>query len=112
MLLPSAYETAAASWWDTLYPANALANGQWWIMANQHGDNGGLELLGGSQVIAPDGTVAAAAPRGKPAGDDGCHYLVARLPLRESLARAAQESGPLLAGRRPALYSALTAPPR
>ena len=69
VLLPCAYETAAAPWWDTLYPANALANGQWWIMANQHGDNGGIELLGGSQVIAPDGTVAAAAPRGKPAGD-------------------------------------------
>lgn len=112
VLLPSAYETAAAPWWDTLYPASALANGQWWIMANQHGDNGGLELLGGSQVIAPDGTVAAAAPRGKSAADDICHYLIARLPLRESLAQAAQESGPLLAGRRPALYSALTAQPR
>lgn len=71
-------------------------------MANQHGDNGGLELLGGSQVIALDGTVAAAARQ-------VCRYLVARLPLRESLSRAAQESGPLLACRRPALYAALTA---
>jgi predicted amidohydrolase len=44
VLLPSAYETAAAPWWDTLYPASALANGQWWIMANQHGDNGGPVL--------------------------------------------------------------------
>jgi predicted amidohydrolase len=77
-------------------------------MANQHGDNGGLELLGGSQVIAPDGTVAAAAPRGKPTADGGCRYLVARLPLRAALARAARESGPLLAGRRPSLYAALT----
>jgi predicted amidohydrolase len=107
VLLPSAYETAAAPWWDTLYPASALANGQWWIMANQHGDNGGLELLGGSQVIAPDGTVAAAAPRGKATAGDGCRYLITRLPLRESLSRAAQESAPLLACRRPALYSAL-----
>jgi len=107
VLLPAAYETAAAPWWDTLYPANAMANGQWWIMANQHGDNGGLELLGGSQVIAPDGTVAAAAPRGKSTADAGCRYLIARLPLRESLARAARESGPLLACRRSALYSAL-----
>ena len=107
VLLPAAYETAAATWWDTLYPANALANGQWWVMANQHGDNGGLELLGGSQVIAPDGTVAVAAPRGKLSATDSCHYLVTRLPLRESLARAATESGPLLSSRRPALYSAL-----
>jgi predicted amidohydrolase len=53
VLLPSAYETAAAPWWDTLYPASALASGQWWIMANQHGDNGGLELLGGSQESGP-----------------------------------------------------------
>jgi predicted amidohydrolase len=107
VLLPSAYETAAAPWWDTLYPASALANGQWWIMANQHGDNGGLELLGGSQVIAPDGTVTAAAPRGKQAASDGCTYLIARLALRDSLSRAAQDSGPLLACRRPALYAAL-----
>lgn len=107
VLLPAAYETAAAPWWDTLYPANALANGQWWIMANQHGDNGGLELLGGSQVIAPDGTVAAAAPRGKATAGDGCRYLVTRLPLRESLARAAREGGPLLASRRPELYGSL-----
>ena len=107
VLLPSAYETAAAPWWDTLYPANALANGQWWIMANQHGDNGGATLLGGSQVIAPDGTVTAAAPRGKQTAADGCTYLVTRLPLRDSLSRAAQDSGPLLAGRRPALYGAL-----
>jgi predicted amidohydrolase len=35
VLHPSAYERAAESWWDTLYPANALANGQWWILANQ-----------------------------------------------------------------------------
>jgi predicted amidohydrolase len=109
VLLPSAYETAAAPWWDTLYPANALANGQWWIMANQHGDNGGLELLGGSQVIAPDGTVAATAPHGKQAATDGCHYLIARLPLRDSLARAAEDSAPLLTSRRPALYRPLTA---
>jgi predicted amidohydrolase len=64
VLLPCAYETAAATWWDILYPANALANGQWWLMANQHGDNGGLELLGGSQIVGPDGSVHAAAPRG------------------------------------------------
>lgn len=103
VLLPSAYESAAATWWDILYPANALANGQWWLMANQHGDNGGLELLGGSQVIGPDGVVRAAAPRG-PAVAGECSYLVYRLPLRESLRQARAESGALLSGRRPELY--------
>jgi hypothetical protein len=73
-------------------------------------DNGGLELLGGSQVIAPDGAVVAAAPRGKPTADGGCRHLVVTLPLRESLARAARESGPLLVCRRPPLYSGLVTP--
>lgn len=107
VLLPSAYESAASTWWDTLYPANALANGQWWIMANQHGDNGGLELLGGSQVISPSGAVVAAAPRGKAGAGPGVSYLIARIPLRESLGRAAADGGPLLSCRRPALYGSL-----
>ncbi len=76
-------------------------------MANQHGDNGGIELLGGSQVIAPDGTVAAALPRGKEAATDSCACLISRLPLRDALTRAAGESGALLACRRPGLYTAL-----
>jgi predicted amidohydrolase len=56
---PAAYEVAAETWWDILYPANALANGQWWVMANQCGD----ELLGKSKVIGPDGTIVAQAGR-------------------------------------------------
>jgi predicted amidohydrolase len=103
VLLPCAYETAAATWWDILYPANALANGQWWLMANQHGDNGRLDLLGGSQIVGPDGSVRAAAPRG-PETAGQCSFLVYRLPLRESLRQARAESGPLLSGRRPELY--------
>ncbi len=62
VLVPAAYETGAASWWRTLYPAHALSNGQWWVMANQCGANPGGELLGESQVIAPDGEVVARAP--------------------------------------------------
>jgi predicted amidohydrolase len=99
VLLPAAYELGTQRWWDILYPANALANGQWWIMANQHGG----ELFGGSQIIAPDGSVAAAAPR----DDDSPGHLVATIALRESLRAAAAECEPMLAGRRPALYGAL-----
>ena len=61
VLLPSAYETGAAKWWRTLYPAHALSNGQWWVMANQCGTNPGGELLGESQVISPEGEVVARA---------------------------------------------------
>ena len=54
---PSAYELAAESWWDTLYPANALTNGLWWISVNQCGTNGGTTQLGASRVISPQGTI-------------------------------------------------------
>jgi predicted amidohydrolase len=59
--LPSAYETGARSWWRTLYPAHALSNGQWWVMANQCGAHPSGELLGESQIIAPDGEVVVRA---------------------------------------------------
>jgi len=62
VIAPCAYEIGAESWWDILYPANALVNGQWWVMANQCGG----ELFGKSKVIAPDGTIVAQAGR---AGD-------------------------------------------
>ena len=63
VLHPSAYENAAENWWDTIYPAQALCNGQWWISANQHGGSGADRMLGGSRIIAPDGRTVAAAPR-------------------------------------------------
>jgi predicted amidohydrolase len=63
VLHPSAYESAAENWWDTIYPAQALCNGQWWISANQHGGSGTDRMLGGSRIIAPDGRTVAAAPR-------------------------------------------------
>ena len=59
----SAYEVAAARWWDLLHPAQALAHGQWWLMANQCGGTGRNALLGGSRVLHPDGSVVAEAPR-------------------------------------------------
>lgn len=60
---PSAYEVAAASWWDRLYPAHALLNGQWWISANQCGTNGGVTQLGGSRILSPLGDTVAEAVR-------------------------------------------------
>ena len=79
---PAAYETAAESWWDVLYPANALANGQWWVMANQCGG----ALLGKSRIIAPDGSIAAQASRvGE--GDD-TELLVATVDLHAGIREA------------------------
>ena len=62
---PSAYEVAAQSWWDTLYPANALANGLWWISVNQCGTNGGTTQLGASRVISPNGVIVHESVRAR-----------------------------------------------
>jgi predicted amidohydrolase len=101
VLLPAAYETAAERWWDLLYPAQALGNAQWWVMANQCGDNGSIEFLGGSRVIAPDGEVVASLPR---TGSRGVEYLVTEIKLAQRLHAARQEAGVLLADRRPDVY--------
>jgi len=63
VLQPNGYESAAAGYWDLLYPAAALANAQWWVLANQCGTNATSELLGASSVIAPDGSIEAQASR-------------------------------------------------
>jgi predicted amidohydrolase len=90
---PAAYEVAAESWWDVLYPANALVNGQWWLMANQCGD----ELLGKSRIIAPDGTVAAQAAR---VGEgDATELLVASVDLERGIREAERTAGALWADR-------------
>jgi predicted amidohydrolase len=94
VLHPSAYEAAAQTWWDTIYPAQALCNGQWWISANLHGGTGADRMLGGSRVIAPDGRVVAAAPRH---GDlvPTPELLVADLAIGDELATAAASGSPL-----------------
>jgi predicted amidohydrolase len=92
---PSAYEREVETWWDTLYPANALANGQWWVLANQCGDAGGVTYLGGSRVIAPDGTVVAAAGRAAAGETPAPDLLVARLDFAERLERARCENAAL-----------------
>ena len=99
VLHPSAYEAGAESWWDTIYPAQALCNGQWWISANQHGaiqgsHSGGDRMLGGSRVIAPDGRVVAAAPRHGECVPEP-ELLVADIAVGRELATAAAASGVL-----------------
>jgi predicted amidohydrolase len=94
VLHPSAYETGAESWWDTIYPAHALCNGQWWVSANLHGGVGDARMLGGSRIIAPDGRVVAAAPRHAGAVPDP-DLLVTDIAVGRELATAAAASGVL-----------------
>jgi predicted amidohydrolase len=89
VIAPSAYEVATESWWEVLYPANALANGQWWVMANQCGG----ELLGKSRVIAPDSAIVAEAGR---VGDgDGAEFLVLSVDLEAGIREAEAAAGAL-----------------
>lgn len=93
VVAPCAYETAAESWWDLLYPANALANGQWWVMANQCGG----DLLGKSRVIAPDGSITARAGR---VGDGhGPESLIVSVDLAGGIREAERTAGALWAPR-------------
>jgi predicted amidohydrolase len=92
----SAYEVATESWWDILYPANALANGQWWLMANQSGGEGPNALLGRSRIIAPDGAAIAEAPRWDGNGNE-TYLLVTSLDLSTAVATAEHDAGALWA---------------
>lgn len=93
VIAPCAYEVATETWWDVLYPANALANGQWWVMANQCGG----DLLGKSRIIAPDGMVVAQASR---VGDaSGPEFLVSTLDLEAGVRTAELTAGALWAVR-------------
>jgi predicted amidohydrolase len=98
VLHPSAYEAAAQTWWDTIYPAQALCNGQWWIAANQHGGTGADRMLGGSWVIAPDGRTVASAPRYRDLVS-APELLVADLAVGDELAAAAATAGVLWSAR-------------
>jgi predicted amidohydrolase len=102
---PSAYECSAAAWWDTLYPANALANGQWWIMANQCGDTGSVTYLGGSCIISPDGSVVVAAGRTEDGETPPPELLVAKISFAGSLEQADRDNSALWEGVRPELHS-------
>jgi predicted amidohydrolase len=106
VLQASAYEAEAESWWDRLYPARALENGQWWVMSNQCGQTPSGALLGGSQVISPLGHIVGRAAKvhqlARPATPT---LLVAELELREELAKADRVNSALWESRRTELYS-------
>ncbi len=86
VLHPAAYEVAAEGWWDVLYPANALANGQWWISVNQCGVTPSGTLLGASRVISPLGVVVAEAGRVGEGVDAPAEELVVELDFAAELA--------------------------
>lgn len=88
VLQPNGYESAAATYWDVLYPAAALANAQWWVLVNQCGTNDTSELLGASRVIAPDATVIGEASRIGQPGAGEPEVLLVRLDERTSYGEA------------------------
>jgi predicted amidohydrolase len=104
VLSPCAYEAEAETWWDRLYPAAALTNAQWWVMANQAGSNEGTHLFGRSRVISPTGETVAEAPRADAGARPEPSTLVVTIELAGELARAHLKTDALRAGRRPELY--------
>lgn len=103
VIQPSAYETAARDWWRTLYPAHALGNGQWWVLANQCGTNPSGTLLGESQVISPAGGVLARAPGARDGETPAAELLTVPVPLARELATADRDNGVLWRLQRPGL---------
>lgn len=88
VIAPAAYEAEARDWWETLYPAAALANGQWWVMANQCGATGSGTLLGASQVLSPSGAVVARAVAAEAGACPPAEPLTVTLPVRAALTQA------------------------
>jgi len=92
VLQPSAYECGAETWWERLYPATALANGQWWVLVNQIGEG----CFGASRVISPGGEIVVQAAQLEDAEAlPEPELLVVELDLAGGLARADSESASL-----------------
>jgi predicted amidohydrolase len=99
----NAYEQAVEAWWDRIYRAHALINGQWWIMANQCGTRGATTFLGGSQIISPFGDVVAQAAKAAPGETPEPDLLVRTLEVDRLIRLADEEAGALVTGSRPEL---------
>jgi predicted amidohydrolase len=97
---PSAYGSAARRWWKTLYPANALVNSQWWILANQCGVLGDASFLGESMIITPRGKVLRRARNVHDAEEHGLELMIEEIPLRRELDIANREQGILFSDLR------------
>ena len=96
VLQPAAYECGAETWWDRLYPAAALANGQWWILVNQAGEG----CFGSSRIVSPLGEVVADGTRCGGGGDDPEPQLVvADIDLAGGLAQADAHAAALFGDR-------------
>jgi predicted amidohydrolase len=109
VLAACACEVEASPAWELLHPAYALANSQWWLEANQGGTHATSTLLGASRIIAPTGTVVAAAPTAVPGRPSPAELVVHRIDLH--LAHRREGVGALLdEERRPALYAELVEP--
>lgn len=108
---PAAYEVEAAGWWDRLYPAAAVTNAQWWVLANQCGTTSSGTLLGGSRVIDPDGAVVAEATRVAAGGQAEPEVLVCEIAYGPAIGAALDAVAPLWGGRRPELYASAPADP-
>lgn len=91
----SAYGIAYKSWWELLYPANALLNGQWWLMANQCGVTSSAVLLGESQIISPSGEVVCRAKGSEALESPRPEVVVAEVSLQGELERVKNDNRPL-----------------
>lgn len=102
VLMPTAYELGAEHWWDVLHPANALANGQWWVMVNQSGGDGQGAMFGRSRILAPDGRTIHEAPR----HDAGIasQLTTCTIDFLAGLRTADAENAALWEGARPDIY--------
>jgi predicted amidohydrolase len=98
---PAAYEHAAEAWWDRLYPAHALANGQWWLLANQAGGPADSGCFGRSRAVSPTGEIVAEAGRAAPGATPEPELCVADLDLAAGWATADAEAAELFAERTP-----------
>jgi predicted amidohydrolase len=107
VISPCAYPAQDAIWWDRLYPAAALANGQWWVLVNQVGANDSVTILGGSRVLSPFGELLAEAPRAAIGGRPGPSTVLVQIPLAAESARADAELGPAWQERRPEVYASI-----
>jgi predicted amidohydrolase len=107
VILPSAYEWEARAYWDSYYPAAALACGQWWVMANQCGATTSGTLLGASRVVSPAGRITAEAGRAEPGQTPEPELLLCRLAESAAETDARAFAALLRRSRRPELYQRL-----